>query len=148
MTPGITAFGIGFHAQHLYTSYVIYDNCRTNRQKSLTKRAWMRMASDSERVTIRIPTERLGILNGMVKEGKYGTISDVIRAAIDSFIDNQLTPEYIKKLTVELPKGNVVKLEELVQSGDSVSIEDAIRNAVREYIRRKVTKAIEEYKEK
>jgi Arc/MetJ-type ribon-helix-helix transcriptional regulator len=106
------------------------------------------MASDSERVTIRIPTERLDVLNGLVKDGRYDTISDVIRAAIDNFLENQFAPEYIKRLTIELPKGNVVKLEELVQSGDSVSLEDAIRNAVREYIRRKVSKAVEKYKEK
>ena len=108
----------------------------------------MVMASDSERVTIRIPSERLEHLNTLVKSGKYATISDAIRAAIDNFIDSQFAPEYIKRLTLELPKGNVVKLEELVQSGDSVSIEDAIRNAIREYIRRRVTKAIEEYKGK
>ncbi len=105
------------------------------------------MTADSERVTIRIPTERLDVLNGLVKGGKYATISDAIRAAIDNFIENQFAPEYIKRLTIELPKGNVIKLEELVQSGDSVSIEDAIRNAVREYIRKKVTKAMEKYRE-
>ena len=106
------------------------------------------MTSDSERVTIRIPSERLDTLNGLVKDGKYDTISDVIRAAIDSFLENQFAPEYIKRLTIELPKGNVVNLEKLVRSGDSVSIEDAVRNAIREYLRRRVTKAIEEFKEK
>jgi Arc/MetJ-type ribon-helix-helix transcriptional regulator len=47
-------------------------------------------------------------------------------------------------MTVELPKGNVVSLKELVQEGDSVSVDDAIRNAVREYIRKRVSKAMEE----
>jgi Arc/MetJ-type ribon-helix-helix transcriptional regulator len=106
------------------------------------------MTSDSERVTIRIPTERLAVLTDLVKSGEYDTISDVIRAAIDTFLENQFTPEYIRRLTLELPKGNVVKLEELVKGGDSVSIEDAIRNAIREYIRRRVSKAIEAHKEK
>lgn len=108
----------------------------------------MGAASDSERVTIRIPSVRLEALNNLVKSGKYSTISDAIRAAIDNFIDSQFTPEYIKRLTLELPKGNVVKLEELVKSGDSVSLEDAIRTAIREYIRRRLTKALEDYKEK
>jgi Arc/MetJ-type ribon-helix-helix transcriptional regulator len=106
------------------------------------------MASEAERVTIRIPSERLDALNDLVKSGKYDTISDAIRAAIDNFIDTQFAPEYIKRLTLELPKGNVVKLEELVKSGDSVSIEDAVRNAIREYIRKRVSKAMEEYREK
>jgi len=49
-----------------------------------------------------------------------------------------------EKITVELPKGNVVNLKQLVQEGDSVSVDDAIRNAVREYIRKRVSKAMEE----
>jgi Arc/MetJ-type ribon-helix-helix transcriptional regulator len=44
---------------------------------------------------------------------------------------------------IELPKGNVVDLQQLVKSGDSVSVEDAVRNAVREYVRRRLHKAIE-----
>ena len=105
------------------------------------------MTTDSERVTIRIPSVSLEALNTLVKRGEYATVSDVIRVAIDKFIEEQFAPDYIKKLTLELPKGNVVRLEELVKSGDSVSIEDAIRNAVREYIRKRVSKAIEETKE-
>jgi len=56
----------------------------------------------------------------------------------------EFTPEYIEKVTVELPKGNVVNLKQLVQDGDSVSVDDAIRNAVREYIRKRLSKAMEE----
>jgi Arc/MetJ-type ribon-helix-helix transcriptional regulator len=93
------------------------------------------MTVDSERVTIRIPTERLKALQELVDNGQYGTISDAIRAAIDRFVDERNTPEYIQRITIELPKGNVVELQELVHTGDSVSVDDAIRNAVREYVR-------------
>jgi len=75
--------------------------------------------------------------------GTYSTISDAIRAAIDRFIDIQFSPDYIRKLMIELPKGNVVDLQQLVKSGDSVSVEDAVRNAVREYVRRRLHKAME-----
>jgi len=102
------------------------------------------MASDSERVTVRIPAERLDALQALVKSGEYATMSDAIRAAIDSFVEAQFAPDYIKKMTIELPKGNVVDLEQLVMSGDSVSVEDAIRNAVREYVRKRLTKAVSE----
>ena len=101
------------------------------------------MASESDRVTIRIPPEKIHSLQTLVKKGEFDTISDAIRAAIDRFIDQKFAPDYIRKLTIELPKGNVIHLEQLVKSGDSVSIEDAIRNAVREYVRRRVTKAVE-----
>ncbi|HDP96948.1 MAG TPA: ribbon-helix-helix protein, CopG family [Euryarchaeota archaeon] len=100
--------------------------------------------SESERVTIRIPAERVEALQSLVESGKFSTISDAVRAAIDRFVEDEFTPEYIEKVMIELPKGNVVELEQLVHDGDSISIDDAIRNAVREYIRRKMSQAIDE----
>ena len=91
-----------------------------------------------------MPHERIASLQGLVDQGKFPTISDAIRAAIDKFVEGEFTPEYIEKITIELPKGNVVNLKQLVQDGDSVSVDDAIRNAVREYIRKRVSKAMEE----
>ncbi len=100
------------------------------------------MTAESERVTIRIPPNKIHALQRLVKSGDYDTISDAIRAAIDRFIDFQFAPDYIRKMMIELPKGNVVELQQLVKAGDSVSVEDAVRNAVREYVRRRLSKAI------
>lgn len=102
------------------------------------------MTTDTDKVTVRLPTERLEALEALVRSGKYSTMSGAIRAAIDEFIETQFAPDYIKKFTIELPKGNVVELEKLVKSGDSVSVDDAIRNAVREYIRKRLEKIIKE----
>jgi Arc/MetJ-type ribon-helix-helix transcriptional regulator len=102
--------------------------------------------SDSERITIRIPAEKLQALQELVDNGKYLNISDAIRAAIDSFIETHFTPEYIERVTVELPKGKLVELEALVRDGDSISVDDAIRNAVREYIRLRLDKEINDLK--
>ena len=57
---------------------------------------------------------------------------------MDEFIENNFTPDNISKITVDLPKGNVLELESLIRNGDSVSMDDAIRNAVREYTRARV----------
>src|SRR6266571_2564095 len=94
------------------------------------------MPSESERVTIRIPPDKIKALHQLVKSGDYTTISDAIRAAIDRFIDVKFAPDYIRKLMIELPKGNVVDLQQLVKSGDSVSVEDAVRNAGRNSVHR------------
>ena len=102
------------------------------------------MSTDSERVTIRIPKDRVVALQSLVEKGDYTNMSDVIRAAIDDFVETHFTPEHIEKLMVELPKANVIKLEELVHSGDSISVDDAVRNAVREYVRMRLKKATEE----
>src|SRR2546430_16808072 len=97
------------------------------------------MPSESERVTIRIPPDKIKALHQLVKSGDYTTISDAIRAAIDRFIDVKFAPDYIRKLMIELPKGNVVDLQQLVMSGVSGSVEDEVRHADREYFRRLIT---------
>jgi Arc/MetJ-type ribon-helix-helix transcriptional regulator len=101
---------------------------------------------DSERITVRIPAEKLQSLQALVDTGKYPTISDAIRAAIETFVEANTTPDYIGRVTVQLPKTKIVELEALVKDGDSVSIDDAIRNAVREYVRMRLEKAVSELK--
>lgn len=94
---------------------------------------------ESQRVTIRLDQESLTTLESLVSSGKYANISDVMRTAIEQFIDRNFSPKHIQKVTVELPKGNAIELQKLVKKGDSVSVDDAIRNAVREYLRRRLT---------
>src|SRR5437016_8482435 len=100
------------------------------------------MSSESERVTIRLPPDKVKALHQLVKGGTYSTISDAIRAAIDRFIDIQFSPDYIRKLMIEMPKGNVVDIQQLVKSGDSVSVEDAVRNADRECVLHRIQTAL------
>lgn len=106
------------------------------------------MSTDSERVTIHIPKDRVDALQKLVEQGLFTNMSDAIRAAIDAFVETQFTPDHIEKFTVELPKGNMVKLEELVHQGDSISVDDAVRNAVREYVRLRLQKATESQENK
>ena len=103
--------------------------------------------AETQRVTIRLPSDTLDKLEHLVESGKYENKSEVIRAAIESLIEERVTPPNIEKITVELPKGNVVKLEQLVDSGDSVSINDAVRDAVREYTRNRFERMLKEYEE-
>ena len=42
---------------------------------------------ESERVTIRLPEERINALQALVDQGRFSTISDAIRAAIDKFVE-------------------------------------------------------------
>lgn len=92
----------------------------------------------SERITVRVTREQLIMIQGLIDVGKYDTITDVVVGALEEFLGKHYSPEYIQKITVDLPRGNVIQLEELVRDGDSVSIDDAIRNAVREYTRNRV----------
>lgn len=96
------------------------------------------IVASTERVTVRLPADKLQLLQSLVDNGSYDNLSDAIRDAVDQFLDNNFTPDNISKVTVDLPKGNVLELESLIRGGDSVSMDDAIRNAVREYTRSRV----------
>ena len=84
---------------------------------------------------MRLPSDKLALLQSLVGTDYYDNLSDVVREAVDEFIENHFTPDNISKITVDIPKGNVLELESLIRDGDSVSMDDAIRNAVREYTR-------------
>ena len=96
-----------------------------------------------ERVTIRITEEQLRLIQDMMDNGRADSISDVIRAALEEYLAKFYSPENVKKLTVDLPKGSVMELESLIKSGNAISIDDAIRDAVREYTRERVRSKME-----
>src|SRR5438132_1121912 len=115
LLPGVGALTLDSRVDIcLYNVIVIR---MSDRKSELRGRA---MPSESERVTIRLPPDKVKALHQLVKGGTFTTISDAIRAAIDRFIDIQFAPDYIRRLMIELPKGNVVDLQQLVKSGDSV----------------------------
>jgi Arc/MetJ-type ribon-helix-helix transcriptional regulator len=93
---------------------------------------------------VRLPIRTLEQLQTLVDQGDYDTISDAVRAAIDRLISLKFPPEHVERITIDLPKGKVVELEQLVRTGDSVSLEDAIRNAVREYVRMQLRRITED----
>lgn len=100
-------------------------------------------ASETERVTVRLPVETLRQLETLVERRQYDNISDAVRASIDNLLKLKFPPSHLERITVDLPKGRAVELERLVRSGDSVSLEDAVRNAVRDYVRTQLEKAAE-----
>jgi Arc/MetJ-type ribon-helix-helix transcriptional regulator len=104
-------------------------------------------SSETERITVRVPADKLEKLDALVENGEFKNKSDVVRAAIERFIETEDVPSNISKIAVELPKGDSVSLEQLVEDGDSVSVDDAIRHAVREYIRVRIEKTLSEEKE-
>ena len=91
--------------------------------------------STSDRITVRLTAETQEKLELLIDKGEYKNVSDVVRHAIDFFLEKQFPPPHIEKVIVDVPKGNMNDLQSLVMEGDSVSVDDAIRNAVREYLR-------------
>ena len=91
----------------------------------------------SDRITVRLTPEAHAKLAKLVEEGDYRNVSDVVRHAIDFYLNKKFPPEHIEKVMVDVPKTNMNDLQTLVHDGDSVSVDDAIRNAVREYVRKR-----------
>ncbi len=120
---------------------MFYQTIVRHIQQHLSDTSERTMASETDRVTVRLPIRSLEHLQTLVTQGEYDTISDAIRAAIEGLLRDKFPPEYVERVTVDLPKGKVVELQQLIREGDSVSIEDAIRNAVREYIRAAVDRS-------
>ena len=94
------------------------------------------MTPESVRITVRLPQEQVEKIENLLATGKYGkTVSDLIRTAIDSFIETELAPENVEKKVVDLPKSSVKVLEDLTEQGEYVSVEDAIRAVIRDYVK-------------
>ena len=91
-------------------------------------------------MTIRLSTDSVDLMQELVEQGTFETITDIIREAVEEFLGKYYPPDNVQKVTVDLPKNNAVELETLVSDGDSISLDDAIRNAVREYTRTRLTK--------
>lgn len=98
----------------------------------------------TERITIRISSEKSAQLQSMVDSKEFSNISDVIRSAIDVFLEDRNVTDNIHRMRVELPKAKAIELEALVRDGDSISMDDAIRNAVREYTRTRIKNVVRE----
>ncbi len=96
------------------------------------------MASDTQRITVRIPKDMSDDLDELVDRGDFPNVSEAIRTAIEELIKAKNAPDHISKVTVDLPKKNVDDIENLVTGGDSISVDDAIRTAVREYIKDRI----------
>lgn len=105
------------------------------------------MSSDTRRVTVRIPVKMVDQLEGLVEKSDYSNVSEVIRAALDEFIESKNSPEYISQIMVKLPKKKLDDIQSLVSGGDSISVDDAIRNAVREYVRDRIDQYKKEIRE-
>ena len=97
------------------------------------------MTPESLRITVRLPPEQVEKIDALLATGKYGkTVSDLIRRALDAFIETEMAPENVEKKVVDLPKSSVKVLEDLTEQGEYVSVEDAIRAVIRDYVKKAI----------
>lgn len=89
----------------------------------------------TERVTIRLSPETMDLLQTLVDDGQFHSLSDAVACAVDEFIGSRITPERISEVVSAPPCRNVIEMEALVHDGSALMMGDAVRDAVREYVR-------------
>ncbi|MCL4333415.1 MAG: ribbon-helix-helix domain-containing protein [Candidatus Thermoplasmatota archaeon] len=77
-------------------------------------------------------------INELIEAGKFKNISEFIREAIESHLDELTNTGPSKKMTLRLPRNEVENIDVIVNKGMAVDGEDLIRTAVRDYIRDKI----------
>ncbi|MDS0256323.1 ribbon-helix-helix domain-containing protein [Thermoplasmatales archaeon AK] len=96
------------------------------------------------RITVRISKETMSQLEELVENYQYETVSDVIRRAIDEFIERNYRKGPTSKIDLVLPKRVLQGLEKDVSEGTAISLEDLIRIILRDYTLNKLNKEIED----
>jgi Ribbon-helix-helix protein, copG family. len=90
------------------------------------------------RITVRLPPESLEKIERLIAEGKFKNLSDFIRQAIDSFLEELAHEGPAQKVSVRLSRSEMTQIINAIENGEAVDEEDLIRIAVREYIRRRL----------
>lgn len=96
------------------------------------------------RITVRISEDVMRKLEDMVENFQYESVSDIIRLAINEFIDKNEGRGGTSKVDLVLPKKVLEDLEKDVDTGTAISLEDLIRIVLRDYTLKKVDKEIDE----
>ena len=93
-----------------------------------------------EKVTVRLSAETIRLLQELVDEGEFPTMSDAVRSAVDRFLGDRFTPETRIEI-IESPRdGGIIEMSALVRSGDPVLINDEVCDSLRDYIRSRLDK--------
>ena len=96
------------------------------------------------RVTVRISEETMEKLEELVSNFQFENVSDIIRKAIDEFIERNYSKGPTSKVDVILPRKILKDLETDVNSGAAINLEDLIRVILRDYTLKRVNREIDE----
>lgn len=97
----------------------------------------------TEKITVRLTPDQIDTLNTIVKQEKFGSISEIIRKSVEGFIKNQITPLKGKSVEVKFPKEDVRKINVIVECGEFLSAQELIRAAVKGYVNKKLDEILE-----
>lgn len=102
------------------------------------------MMSVPFRITVRLSKETMDQLEELVDSFQYETVSDIVRRAIDEFIERNYRKGPTSKIDLVLPKKMITELETELDQGSAISLDDLIRVILRDYTLNKINKEIKE----
>ena len=116
------------------------------------------MTDKSARLNIRLPEEDLQELEGIRERTGLQTVSDVVRQAIGSYLQDEAATWNADKISAIVPAALMEDVEMFIGSGDATDISQAVTLALtgwvedrkryylegREALRQKVSQAIDE----
>lgn len=92
------------------------------------------MPSKSARLNMRVSDETVRTLEEIMERRGLGSISDVMREALDRYIDDEGDAWNSGIVKVKIPKLMLEDLEDLIMAGDAIDVQQAVNFALREYI--------------
>jgi len=96
------------------------------------------------RITVRVSKETMDQLEDLVESFQYENVSDIVRRAIDEFIERNYRKGPTTKIDLVLPKRMIQDLEKDLDQGTAISLDDLIRVILRDYTLNRMNKEIGE----
>lgn len=89
------------------------------------------------RITIRVSEEMMEQLEELVDTFNFDSVSDIIRKAIDEFVERNASPRSKKKVDLLIPRSVISEVQSEVDSVDKISLEDLVRIVLKNYTRKR-----------
>ena len=96
------------------------------------------------RITVRVSEDTMSKLEELVEKFRYENVSDIVRKAIDEFVERNLGKGPVKKIDLELPRKLIEELVNDIAEGNAVSMDDLIREILREHMSAKLNSKFKE----
>ena len=91
-----------------------------------------------EKVTVRLTSDSVRLLQSLVDRGDFPNLSEVVRNAIDEFVGDRFPPGSIVDIDESAHDDGVIELSALVHGNNTMLMGEAVQDAVREYIRNRM----------
>jgi Arc/MetJ-type ribon-helix-helix transcriptional regulator len=95
------------------------------------------MSSRTSRLNLRVSDDTVRILEEILERKNLRSLSDVIRDALDRYIDDEADAWNSEIIKVKIPRVLLEDLENLVMAGDATDVQQAINFALRDWIERR-----------